>query len=112
MNGLFLVPEITVREQGAGAAIEWTAPSALVTLGILSVEEQESLHVALWQSEDGTGWGAKPFAQFAQKFYPGTHRLVANAQQRFVQARWHVNRWGRGDLKPRFHFYVFIEPLK
>jgi len=111
VKGVFLAPETTVHEQGKGAAVEWQGRGALVTLGILAVEEQESLQVALWQSQDGTEWGTKPFAQFAQKFYPGTHQLAVEPEGRYLQARWHVNRWGRGDLKPSFRFYVFIAPL-
>lgn len=108
----FLVPETTVHEQGSGVALECSGGwSALVTLGVLKVEEQESLHIALWQSEDGAVWDAKPFAQFSQKFYPGTHQIVVSPTAGWIQARWHVNRWGRGNLKPCFTFYVFIEPL-
>jgi len=111
VTGLFLVPETTVTQQGSGQAIEWSQPTSLVTLGIVSVEEQQSLHVSLWQSADGSNWGTKPALQFAQKFYPGTHSMVLQSTSNFIQARWHVNRWGRGHLKPRFTFYVFIEPL-
>ena len=75
------------------------------------MEEQESLLVSLWQSEDGLEWEAKPFAQFPQKFYAGTHQLVVSPSAKWIQARWQVNRWGRGALKPRFTFYVFIESL-
>ena len=110
MTGFFLVSETTVTQQGQGETAEWQGSGALVTLGILSVEEQESLHVSLWQSSDGTDWGTKPLAQFGQKFYQGTYQLVVLPTMRFIQARWHVNRWGRGDLTPRFRFYLFVEP--
>ncbi len=112
MTSLFVIPETTVTQQGSGPAIEWSQPSSLVTLGILSVEEQQSLHVSLWHSVDGSEWGTKPVLQFAQKFYPGTHRMVLASAAKFIQARWHVNRWGRGDMQPRFTFYVFIERLE
>ncbi len=109
----FLVPEVTVHEQGSGQAIRCgMLPSALVTLGILKVEEQESLALSLWQSTNGADWGTKPFAQFAQKFYAGTHQMVIAPRAEWLQARWHVNRWGRGDMTPRFTFYVFIEPIQ
>ena len=111
MGPKFLVPESTVSEQGSGSSYASEAGEALVTLGIVAVEEQESLHVSLWQSPDGENWGTKPFAQFSQKFYVGTHSLMVKLEAKYVQARWHVNRWGRGDLTPRFTFYVFIEPL-
>lgn len=109
MTGTFLVPEVTVTQQGSGETVEWNGSAALLTLGILSVEEQESLQVSLWQSANGTDWGTQPLAQFGQKFYPGTHQLLARPTLPFLQARWHVNRWGRGDLTPRFGFYLFIE---
>ena len=112
MTGFFLVSETTVTQQGQGETAEWQGSRALVTLGILSVEEQESLHISLWQSPDGTDWGTKPFAQFGHKFYQGTYQLVALPTLRFIQARWHVNRWGRGDLTPRFRLYIFIEPVE
>ncbi len=106
----FLVPETTVHEAGAGEVIDHCEES-LVTLGILKVEEQESLHVSLWQSDDGVEWGAKPFARFSQKFYVGTHQMVISPTAKLLQARWQVNRWGRGDLTQNFTFYIFIEPL-
>ena len=108
----FLVPEMAVDRQGSGDAVKCgVGGSALVTLGIMKVEEQESLQVSLWQSPDGAEWGATPIAQFSQKFYPGTHQIVIAPEAEWLQARWHVNRWGRGDMTPRFTFYVFIEPL-
>ncbi len=108
----FLVPQTTVHQQGSGPSIDCGAQgSALVTLGILEVEEQESLHVMLWNSADGADWGTKPIAQFNQKFYRGTHQIVIAPPCRWIQARWHVNRWGRASLTPCFTFYVFIEPL-
>ena len=111
MSPQFLVPESTVSEQGAGGSYASEEGEALVTLGIVAVEEQESLHVSLWQSQDGNNWGTKPFAQFSQKFYVGTHSLMIRLEASHIQARWQVNRWGRADLTPRFTFYVFIEPL-
>ena len=108
----FLVPEAAVDRNGSGNPVKCGAGAdALVTLGILKVEEQESLHVSLWQSADGSDWGAKPFAEFSQKFYTGTHQIAITPASEWIQARWHVNRWGRGDMIPRFTFYVFIEPL-
>ena len=112
MSTSFLVPETTVREQGKAEAIRFeSGGAALITLGILAVKEQQSLLLSVWHSLDGADWGAKPLVQFSQKFYVGTHQLVANTQAGYLQARWHVNRWGRGDLTPCFRFYVAIEPL-
>jgi len=107
----FLVPETTVNAQGAGPVLDLgSAVPLLVTLGILEVVEQESLNLELWESADGANWSTKPLAKFPQKFYKGTHQLIAAPGTSFLQARWHVNRWGRGDMTPHFRFYVFIEP--
>lgn len=108
----FLVPETAIHGQGSGEPVRCgSGESALVTLGILKVEEQESLQIVLYQSSDGASWEPQPFAEFSQKFYPGTHQIVIAPTAEWIQARWHVNRWGRGDMTPRFTFYVFIEPL-
>lgn len=110
----FLVAEQEVREDGQSAAIAVEAPSLLLTLGITDIVEQESLDVTLHGSTDGETWTAKPVAAFPQKFYKGVSAilvdLAATPEVRFLQARWKVNRWGRGDLTPRFRFYVFAEP--
>lgn len=97
--------------QGRGPILGIGSPlPLLVTLGILEVVEQESLDLELWQSAGGSEWGVKPIAKFPQKFYKGTHQMVAAPSEPFLQARWHVNRWGRGNMTPHFRLYVFIEP--
>jgi hypothetical protein len=81
-----------------------------LTLGISEVVEQESIDVAIWGSQDGTDWGKKPIAAFPQKFYQGLATVVADLSQvKQVQVRWTVNRWGRGDSKPMFKFFVAWE---
>lgn len=112
----FIVDETVVREDGAGPAIE-LGPSRgkeiLLTLGITRIIEQESLDVSIWGSADGSEWGAKPLIAFPQKFYCGTYTLLLNLSQHpdvcYLRGQWKVNRWGRGELRPLFGFYVFAQ---
>ncbi|MGC8793366.1 MAG: hypothetical protein ACP5U2_08245 [Bryobacteraceae bacterium] len=112
----FLIPESTVREDGAGPAIPLGPAQGrllLLTLGITRIIEQESLEVSIWGSADGRDWGARPLMTLPQKFYCGVYRflldLAEHPQVQFVQARWKVNRWGRGDPKPLFGVWMTAE---
>jgi hypothetical protein len=109
----FLLPETTVREDGAGPAIGLgTAKGTLIdiTLGITRIIEQRD-----WTRRSGarrrSQLGSKPIAQFPQKFYCGTYSLQVNlgahADVAFLQVRWKVNRWGHGGTPPLFGLYVF-----
>jgi hypothetical protein len=33
----------------------------------------------------------------------------AHGRVRFVRAKWSMNRWGRGSLKPTFGMYLFVQ---
>jgi hypothetical protein len=110
----FLHPEQVVREDGHGPAISIEnvkSDRLLVTLGITRIVEQESLDVSIWGSADGSEW--RPLAAFPQKFYCGTYSLLLNLSQhpdvRYLRAQWKMGRWGRGDQKPLFGFYLFAE---
>jgi hypothetical protein len=112
----FLFPETVVREDGAGSAVELAAARGKtleITLGITRIQEQESLDLSIWGSTDGSDWGAKPLFAFPQKFYCATYSvpldLTARLEVRFLRVRWKMNRWGRGESKPLFGFYVFAE---
>ena len=112
----FLFPETVVQDDGAGPAIELGSAQGkdlLVTLGITRILEQESLEISVWGSPDGSSWGAKPILAFPQKFYCGTYSITAdlmgNPDLKYVRVQWKMNRWGRGDSKPLFGFYVFAE---
>ena len=114
----FLIPETTVQENGNGPTIEVPPQTGLLqlTLGITRIAEQESIDVNIWGSADQTDWGKTALAGFPQKFYCGTYMIMVDLASRpdvkWLQVRWHVNRWGRGSLKPLFSFYVFAQAAK
>jgi len=115
----FLLPEQVVRENGQGPVVDLgdTQPGLLtITLGITRIIEQESLDLLLWGSKDGQTWGEKPIFSFPQKFYCGTYTLLLDLTDkpdiRYLKTEWKLNRWGRGEPKPLFGFYVFLQPSK
>jgi hypothetical protein len=114
----FLLPETTIREAGAGPDMEIGERHdgmLILTLGITRIIEQESLDVSIWASEDGTDWGAKPLLSFPQKFYCGTYQILLDLSARpgvkYLRAKWQVNRWGKGNLKPLFGVYLFVQEM-
>src|SRR5581483_11204781 len=115
----FLLPETTIREAGTGEALDVTESATgvlLLTLGITRIIEQQSLDVSIWGSPDGKEWGAKPLISFPQKFYCGTYQilldLTAHADVKFLRVKWAVARWGKGDPKPLFGIYLFVQSVK
>ena len=110
----YLVPTATeVEESGQASGWElgpWAGKPILVVLRIDEAVEQESLHVSIWGSADGASWGSQALFWFPQKFYSGVTPAALNLTQRpdlkYLQARWEVNRWGRGIPRPRFRFSV------
>jgi len=115
----FLLPETTVREAGTGSELDldsFQGKPLLLTLGITRIIEQESLDVTIWGSADGKEWSAKPLLAFPQKFYCGTYQMVLDLSQhadvKFLRAKWGAQRWGKGDPKPLFGFYLFAQQLK
>lgn len=112
----FLIPESLIREDGSGPAVPLGPAQGrllLLTLGITRVIEQESLEVSIWGSPDGKDWGSKPLLVLPQKFYCGVYRFLLDLSERpelrFLQARWKVNRWGRGDPRPLFGVWMGAE---
>jgi hypothetical protein len=116
----YLVPPGTeVEISGSGATYDLGVLGDRHMLLVLRVEEsieQESLHVSVWGSADGQDWGATPLFWFPQLFYAGMKPAALNLRERpenkFLQARWEVNRWGRGDPRPYFKFSLEVQPLK
>ena len=116
MVDVFLVSEITVEANGESAPVELGSAqgkSVLLTLAITKIIEQESLDVSVWGSEDGQTWSEKVLAAFPQKFYKGIHQLLLDLSGqpgvRFLKTKWELNRWGRGDPKPRFSFMLKLQ---
>ena len=112
----FLVPETVLREAGTGPELSVgsnPAGALLLTLGITRIIEQQSLDLSIWGSTDNTEWGAKPLISFPQKFYCGTYQLLLDLSQhpdvKYLRAKWQVSRWGRGDPKPLFGIYLFVQ---
>ena len=116
MSPQFLLPETTVREDGAGPEISLgnqQGETLILTLGITRIVEQESLDISIWGSADGSDWGARPLVSFPQKFYCGTYQMSIDLSQhsevKYLRAKWQVNRWGKGDSKPLFGIYLFMQ---
>ena len=119
MSPQFLLPETTVREDGAGPEISLGSQQGkalVLTLGIMRIIEQESLDLSIWGSADGSDWGARPLVSFPQKFYCGTYQTVIDLSQhpdiQYLQAKWQMNRWGKGDSKPLFGIYLFVQAME
>jgi hypothetical protein len=113
----YLVPagtEIEASGQGAPFALGALAGRPVVLImQIAEVLEQESLHVSIWGSADGANWGTQALFWFPQKFYAGATPAALDLGQRpevkCLQARWEVNRWGRGIPRPHFEFAVEVQ---
>jgi len=115
----FLLPETTVRAPGAGPDIdigECQGSCLVLTFGITRIIEQESIDLSIWGSEDGSDWGKRPILSFPQKFYCGTYQIVLDLSDhphvRRLRVKWGVNRWGKGEPKPLFGIYVFLQSMK
>jgi hypothetical protein len=113
----YLVPADTAAESpGQSVPLELGSLAGKTLLLVLRIEEvleQESLHVSIWGSADGQNWGTQALFWFAQKFYCGVTPAALDLRQRpeikFLQARWGVNRWGRGIPRPYFKFAVEVQ---
>ncbi|MGH9721551.1 MAG: hypothetical protein ACRD8O_15180 [Bryobacteraceae bacterium] len=115
----FLIPESVVREAGAGTALSLESAQGgllLLTLGITRIIEQESLDIAILGSVDNADWNTAPVLAFPQKFYCGTYQLLLDLTKhrdvKFLRAGWQVNRWGRGEGKPLFGIYLFVQEAR
>ena len=113
-----LIPEQTVEAGSAGPELELGEAAGkkfFLTLNITRVIEQESLDVSVWGSEDKVNWGQKPVAAFPQKFYAGTHQILLDLSPhpeiKYLRGKWDTNRWGKGQLTPRFTFSLHIRQL-
>ena len=114
----FLLTETTVREAGTGPEVplgEQQGGTLVLTLGITRIIEQESIDLSIWGSTDGSDWGSKPLSTFPQKFYCGTYQMMLDLSDRpvrYLRANWQVGRWGKGDPKPLFAVYLFVQAMQ
>jgi hypothetical protein len=115
----FLLPETTVREAGTGPDIclgTEQGGTLVLTLGITRIIEQESIDISIWGSADGTDWGTKPVVSFPQKFYCGTYQILLDLTDhpdiKYLRAKWQLNRWGKGEPKPLFTVYLFVQQME
>jgi len=114
----YLVAEGTVAEtNGHGSAFALASlagQTVVLALRITAALEQESLHVSLWGSPDAQNWGTVALFWFPQVFEvgitPAAVDLRSRPELKFLQARWEVNRWGRGNPRPHFEFSLEIQP--
>ena len=115
----YLVPVDTkVESSGQGTPLELGGLAGQTLLLVMRIEEaleQESLHVSIWGSADGQNWGPQALFWFPQRFYGGVTPAALDLRQRpdikFLQARWEVNRWGRGIPRSYFKFAVEIQQV-
>lgn len=118
ISDYLVAPDTVVESPGGGSAIELGAQAGkmlLIVLRVTEIIEQESLLLSIWGSPDGKDWGAKALFQFPERFYqsvtPASLDLAQRPEIKFLQARWHVNRWGRGYPRPYFRIDVEIQHL-
>lgn len=107
MLASYLLPETELQESGAGPACDLGESSPtplLIQLSIDEIVEQESLDLQIEGSADGSSW--KRVLAFPQKFYTGRYQMLLDVAShpgvRYLRAKWALNRWGRGDMKPYF----------
>jgi len=113
----YLVPaDTSVESLGQSVPLELDSLAGKTLLLIFRIDEvleQESLHVSIWGSADGQNLGTQALFWFPQKFYCGVTPAALDLRQRpeikFLQARWEVNRWGRGIPRPYFKFTVEVQ---
>jgi len=108
----FLVQETTVREAGESDILplpNFREPHLTLTLGITHALEHESIDVDIFSSRDGSKWSSAPIASFTRKYYCGTYQLlISGLEAKYLKAAWRVTRWGRGEGRPFFRFYLFL----
>ena len=111
----FLLPETTVNASGSGEPFEIGSGggTALLSLGITEIVEQQSLDVDVLGSVDGEEWLEQPIRTFPQKFYTGVWQVLCDlddcSEVRFLKVGYKVARWGVGSPTPKFRLYVFAE---
>jgi hypothetical protein len=118
-KGDFLIPpDTSLEESGEGQSFDLGSQAGkpvVLALRVTDIIEQQSLLISVWGSADGKDWGSKSLFQYPERFYRGVTPASLDLSQRpevkFLQARWAVNRWGRGYPRPYFKISLEIQPL-
>lgn len=122
MNGIaaktfHLVPECVTNRDSSGPVIDCRSERGellVLTLGIDSVLQQESIVVSVWGSADALHWGTEPLVRFSEKSYCGLYSILLNLANypdvQYLRARWTLRRWNKKTGEPRFGFHVYAEP--
>jgi hypothetical protein len=103
---------------GDGASEPRVVPEGrllLITLGVLSRLDQQSLDVMLFGSSCGDVWSPKPVLAFPQRLHGGLSACVLDRDRhpefRWLRVQWKANRWGRGAAQPRFEIWLTCQGL-
>lgn len=111
-----LVPETTAHSDGVSPAVRLSGQRAqllVLTLGVNSLVECDSILVSIWGSSDGDDWGVVPTTSFPRRFYCGVHSILLNLAARpeiqFLRARWNLRGTTEGDRPPVCEFYILAE---
>jgi hypothetical protein len=114
----FLVPETETRANGESEVVELgdsKGKQISLTLGITRIIEQESLDVSIVGSTGEEGAEFQTLISFPQKFYCGNYTLLLDLSKHSeisqLKVTWKMARWGRGEPKPLFGFYLFAEDV-
>ena len=114
----FLPEKTVITEKGESPAIEVSGAKGrvfLIVLEISAILEQQSFDLTIYGSADGQTWTPRPILTFTQQFYvsqtPMLLDLNSQPEIKFLQARWQVNRWGRGPEKPRFEVEIGLKEV-
>jgi hypothetical protein len=112
----FLLEETTVRESGEGAILdlgENTRNPLLLIFSITHAVEQENIILEVYGSKDGESWLPRPIASFPPKCYCGDYQMAVSSREvRYLKAIWRVTRWGKGDRRPYFRFFIFAQTAR
>jgi hypothetical protein len=111
-----LFPQCLVRADGTGSVIDVSdlrGKLTVVTMSINHVAEHEWLALTVWGSVDGIEWGTKPLVTLSRKDYCGVYStfldLARHKVVRYLQVRWTMACWGKGDGEPVFGFSVSVQ---
>lgn len=111
---MLILKETLVDANGAGPVFQLGGQRGkllILTLGITSIIERDSILISVWGSVDGKDWGLTPVASFTPKYYCGFYstqlNLAMRPEVRYLRVHWYVKRWKSNEvLSPVCGFYV------